>query len=207
MHGFGYWKNFSTLMEQSDGIGETGVTEFEDPAFEGTADVRVPSLSRGSDPFKSIVEAKSKPKSKPSDKASGSAGNTLKLQDADPQFGGIDCEVVEEFGLGGGLGGGIKKAMGKMESFHAGETVDDAGMDRANDATQHNTVNKMTNEKDIFKSMDELWKDIWHESYKSKVQNKNYDFDATKLQPKYSVNLSLGSPRTHITNPPMKRGW
>ncbi len=191
MHGFGYWKNFNTLVEQSNGIGKSDMIEVVDPAFEGTVDIAVPSLSRGSDKF---VKGENKRK------VIGSAGNSLLSQKAEPQMGSVDdddVEVVEEFG-GLGIKGALKG--GLTEAFHSGEAVDNAAQERANNGVQDNTVDKIKDEKKLFQSIDDLWKDTWNESYNTKVKNKNYDFDATKLQPKYSVNINTGIPS-------MKRGW
>ena len=73
-----------------------------------------------------------------------------------------------------------------------------------------NQPEKIVSEHEVFKKLDDMWKDIWGETYKDKVkkvQNNNYDHDFTKLQPKYSVEISAGTPRTQISNPSMKRGW
>jgi hypothetical protein len=200
MHGFGYWKDFKNLMEQTDGLELGELVKDHDPSEGMLEDVVVPKLERGSDSFK---------KRNKDGKTQGSAGNSLKSQEGEAQMGCADAQT-DGLGLGGGLGGGIKKEFTKMESFHAGEVVDDSSMDKAREVSALNQPEKITDEGDVFKKLDDMWKDIWGETYKDKlkkVQNKNYDFDATKLQPKYSVELSAGSPRTHITNPPMKRGW
>lgn len=200
MHGFGYWKDFRNLMEQTGDIGEGDLVKDNDPSEGMLEDVVVPKLERGSDAFK---------KRNKDGKAQGSAGNSLKAQSDDAQLGCVDAQT-DGLGLGGGLKGGVGKEFSKMESFHAGEVVDDASMDKARDIAAGNQPEKITSQENVFRKIDDMWKDIWGETYKDKlkkVQNKNYDFDATKLQPKYSVDLSAGAPRTHITNPPIKRGW
>ena len=200
MHGFGYWKDFRNLMEQADDVGGLGLVKNIDPSEGMTEDVIVPKLEKGSDPFKKQVIGK---------KAGGSAGNSLKAQSDDAQFGCVDAQV--EFG-GLGIGGEFKKGgpRSMSESFHAGDVVDDASMDKARDVAAGNQPEKIVSEHEVFKKLDDMWKDIWGETYKDKVkkvQNNNYDHDFTKLQPKYSVEISAGTPRTQISNPSMKRGW
>ena len=159
MHGFGNlkdmdkWKDFTAMTEAKDLVDMKDLTDEQEAEMET---VIVPELD--DDNYK----------------ASGSAGNIPDPsldKEKDVQLGAAECDDEPQMdGLGGSIGGSIRKEMARTEAFEGDEVVDEEGMDTAKDRTSETVMEKV---EDIFTEM-------FGKTYEEKAKEKDYDLDTTK---------------------------
>lgn len=178
MYGFGnlkdmeMWKDFTAMTEAKELVDMKQLTDEQEAEMDK---VVVPELE--GDDYK----------------ASGSAGNTPDPsldKEKDPQLGAADCDKDPQMdGLGGSIGGSIRKELARTEAFEKNEVVDEESMETANDNMSDIVLEKV----------DDIFTEMFGKSYEEKAKEKDYDLDTTKPQ-----QVITGEPPQYRN---IKKGW
>lgn len=175
MHGFGSLKDLDSLIKivsepTEKPLVESTYTKTEQNKLDN---LYIPMLEN--DEF--VPVKKDEKKVEEVKKAVGAAGNTEEDKEEEPILGGMGM---------GGLGGGIKKEMSRMEAFNDDEATDEDPMKTEKERTQATASEKVKS----------FFNDIFDNNF-GKAKNKDYDLDNTKIK-----NYSSTTPIKKIP-----KGW
>lgn len=185
MIGFGNLNNIEAFKKFVNVTGESPLVESQlTPQEESKLNnVCVPIMDNSYCPSPKLEEKEEKE----IEKSVGASGNEAKLPDKNKPIGGAGNaeEKDEEAIMGcmgmGGIGGGIKKEMARMEGFSPNDVVDEEPMEVATDSFKANSIDKV---KDTFNH-------AFDNTYK-KAKDKNFDYDFSYIKPTVS-QVPLGN--------------